>query len=94
MKKQKQKFLSKKTLAWTSTIHKVQSLSLGNGAVDFDLFFKISGIGQVCTILSEIKIYDKVVLNKIIYVFNQSKSGCSDWIWLNEISLLALNNRQ
>ena len=49
------------TLAWASTVHKVQGLSLGQGVNDFDLQKQRSfGEGQVYTALSRVKIYENL----------------------------------
>ena len=47
------------TLAWASTVRKVQGLSLEQGVVDFDLQNQRSlGAGQLYTALSRVKTYD------------------------------------
>ena len=47
-------------LAWASTVHKVQGLSLDKGVLDFNLRKQRSfGPGQMCTALSRIKAVDK-----------------------------------
>ena len=47
------------TLAWVSTVHKVQGLSLEQGVIDFDLRKqKPFGPGQTYTALSRVKTYD------------------------------------
>ena len=44
---------------WVSTVNKVQSLSLEQGVIDFDLQKQKSfGPGQIYTSLSGVKIYD------------------------------------
>ena len=49
------------TLAWASTVHKAQGLSLGQGVNDFDLQKQRSfGEGQVYTALSRVKIYENL----------------------------------
>ena len=49
------------TLAWASTDHKVQSLSLEQGVIDFDLQKQKSfGPGQMYTALSRVKTYDNL----------------------------------
>ena len=51
------------TLALASTVHKVQSLSLGQGAADFDLRKQKSfGPSQICTALSRVKTYDNFMV--------------------------------
>ena len=48
-------------LAWTSTVHKVQDLSLQQGVIDFDLEKqKLFGPGQIYTVLSRVKAYDNL----------------------------------
>ena len=48
-------------LAWASTVHKVQSLSLDQGVVDFDSKKQKSfGPGQTYTALSRVKPNDKL----------------------------------
>ena len=43
-------------LAWASTVHKVQGLSLKQGVIDFDLRKQnLSGSGQMYTALSRVK---------------------------------------
>ena len=47
------------TLAWASTIHKVQGLSLEQRVIDFDLQKQKSfGPGQMYTALNRVKTYD------------------------------------
>ena len=49
------------TLAWVSTVHKVQGLSLEQGVIDFDLRKqKPFGPGQTYTALSRVKTYDNL----------------------------------
>ena len=49
------------TLAWASTVHKVQGLSLEQCVVDFDLRKQRSfGADQICTALSRVKTYDNL----------------------------------
>ena len=49
------------TLAWASTIHKVQGLSLEQGVIDFDLQKQKSfGPVQIYTALSRVKIFDNL----------------------------------
>ena len=49
------------TLAWASTVHKVQDLSLEKGITDFDLQKqKPFGAGQIYTSRSRVKIYDNL----------------------------------
>ena len=49
------------TLAWPSTIHKVQGLNLGQGVIEFDLRKQKSfGPGQIYTALSRVKTYDNL----------------------------------
>ena len=49
------------TLAWASTVHKVQGLSLEQGVVDFDLRKqRLFGADQIYTTLIRVKIYDNL----------------------------------
>ena len=49
------------TLAWASTVHKVQGLSLEEGVTDFDLQKQKSfGSGHMYTVLSRVKTYDNL----------------------------------
>ena len=49
------------TLAWASTVHKVQGLSLEQGVIDFDLRKQRSlGAGQIYTVLSRVKTDDNL----------------------------------
>ena len=49
------------TLAWASTVHKVQGLSLEQGVVDFDLRKqRLFGADQIYTTLIRAKIYDNL----------------------------------
>ena len=49
------------TLAWTSTVHKVQGLSLEEGVIDFDLQKQKSfESGHRYTVLSRVKTYDNL----------------------------------
>ena len=49
------------TLAWASTVYKVQGLSLEQGVIDFDLQKQKSfGPGQMYTALSRVKTYDNL----------------------------------
>ena len=48
-------------LAWASTVHKVQGLSLEQGVVDFEPHKQKSfGPGQIYTALSRVKSYDNL----------------------------------
>ena len=48
-------------LAWASTVHKVQGLTLEQGVIDFDLQKqKLFGPGQMYTALSRVKTYDNL----------------------------------
>ena len=48
-------------LAWPSTVHKVQSLSLEQGVTDFDLWKQMSfGSGQIYTTLTRLRTYDNL----------------------------------
>ena len=48
-------------LEWTSTVHKVQGLSLEQGVTDFHLRKqKTFGPGQIYTALSRVKTYDNI----------------------------------
>ena len=48
-------------LAWASTVHKVQGLSLEQGAIDFDLQKQmLFGPGRICIALSRVKTYDNL----------------------------------
>ena len=48
-------------LAWTSTVHKVQDLSLQQGVIDFDLEKqKLFGPEQLYTVLSRVKAYENL----------------------------------
>ena len=48
-------------LAWPSTVHKVQSLSLEQGVTDFDLRKQKSfGSGQIYTTLTRLRTYDNL----------------------------------
>ena len=49
------------TLAWASTVHKVQGLSLEQGVIDFDLRKQKSfWLRQIYTALSRVKTYDNL----------------------------------
>ena len=49
------------TLAWASTVHKVQGLSLDQGVADFDLRKQISFCaGQIYAAVSRVKTYDNL----------------------------------
>ena len=49
------------TLAWASTVHNVQGLSLEQGVVDFDLRKqRLFGADQIYTTLIRVKIYDNL----------------------------------
>ena len=49
------------TLAWASTVHKVQGLSLDQGVADFHLRKQILFCaGQIYTALSRVKTYDNL----------------------------------
>ena len=49
------------TLAWASTFHKIQGLSLDQGVVDFDLRKQRSfGAGQIYTALLRVKAFDNL----------------------------------
>ena len=51
------------TLAWASTVHKVQGRSLEQGLIDFDLQKEKSfGPGQMYTALSGVKTYDNLIV--------------------------------
>ena len=53
--------IKRSLLAWTSTLHKVQSLSFEQGPIDFDLQKQKSfGRGKLYTALSRIKTYDNL----------------------------------
>ena len=48
-------------LAWVSTVHEVQELSLEQSVADFDPRKQISfGAGQIYTALSEVKTYNNL----------------------------------
>ena len=48
-------------LAWTSTVRKVQDLSLQQGVIDFDLEKqKLFGPEQLYTVLSRVKAYENL----------------------------------
>ena len=49
------------TIAWASTVHKVQGLSLEQGVIDFDLQKQKSfGPGQISTAFGRVKTYDNL----------------------------------
>ena len=49
------------TLAWASTVHRVEGLSLEQGVIDFDLRKQKSlGLDQIYTALSRVKTYDNL----------------------------------
>ena len=53
--------ISLNILAWASTVHKVQVLSLEQGVIDFDLWKQKSfGPGQIYTAPSRVKTYDNL----------------------------------
>ena len=72
------------TLAWASTVHKVQGLSLEQGVVDFDLQKQRSfGAGQIYTALSRVKTYDD------LYCIGEFKKSAIKvkgipWVWMPE----------
>ena len=49
------------TIAWASTVHKVQGLSLEQGVIDFNLQKQKSfGPGQISTAFGRVKTYDNL----------------------------------
>ena len=67
-------------LAWGSTVHKVQGLSLEQGVIDFDLRKQKSfGSGQIYTALSRVRTYDN------LYCIGEFKKSA---IKVNEDALL------
>ena len=62
------------TLAWASTGHKVQGLSLEQGVIDFDLQKqKLFGPRQMYTALSRVKTYDNLYYTLYIKICNKGK---------------------